>query len=322
MTRIVSDARPVLSVEPNQRRGVLAALASVSLVAVVAGCANSGAVTLQQPQQDSQPVIVTSGTTPTTPIEVTVPSTIPRTTTTTTTVAPTTSTTIATTTTAAPDPYLVTPPMFPIQTLRKGDSGERVADLQNRLLQLGFWVDAADGHYGLATSQAVMAFQKYFNVSDKSGRVDQATADALNTVPSKARPHATEGDLIEVNKAAQVLHIIRGGQAVWTLNVSTGSGNAYTETSKKEPGRILKGDAQTPDGLYQVNRERAEGWWEGELGELYRPKYFRGGIAVHGSNNIPNYPASHGCVRVSTPAMDFIWAANLMPLGMPVWVHS
>ncbi len=84
MTRIVSDARPVLSVEPNQRRGVLAALASVSLVALVAGCANSGAVTLQQPQQDSQPVIVTSGTTPTTPIEVTVPSTIPRTTTTTT----------------------------------------------------------------------------------------------------------------------------------------------------------------------------------------------------------------------------------------------
>jgi peptidoglycan hydrolase-like protein with peptidoglycan-binding domain len=309
--------------ERNRRRGARAALASVALVAMVAACANSGAVTLQQPQADSQPVIVTSETTPTTPIEVTVPSTVATTVaTTTTTVAPTTSTTIATTTTAPPDPYLVPPPMFPIQPLKKGSSGERVVDLQNRLLQLGFWVDAADGHYGLATSQAVMAFQKYFNISDKSGRVDEATAAALNTVPSKARPWATEGDLIEVNKAAQVLHIIRGGQAIWTLNVSTGSGNPYTETSKKEPGKILKGDAQTPDGLYQVNRERAEGWWEGELGQLYRPKYFRGGIAVHGSNNIPNYPASHGCVRVSTPAMDFIWANNLMPLGMPVWVHS
>jgi peptidoglycan hydrolase-like protein with peptidoglycan-binding domain len=306
--------------ERQRRRGPLAVLGGLGLVAVVAGCANSGAVTLQQPQPDSQPVIVTSGTTPTTPIEVTVPSTtVPKTTTT---VAPTTSTTIATTTTAAPDPYLVAPPMFPIQPLKKGSSGDRVVDLQNRLLQLGFWVDAADGQYGLATSQAVMAFQKYFNISDKSGRVDEATAAALNTVPSKARPWATEGDLIEVNKAAQVLHIIRGGQAIWTLNVSTGSGNPYTETSKKEPGKILKGDAQTPDGLYQVNRERAEGWWEGELGQLYRPKYFRGGIAVHGSNNIPNYPASHGCVRVSTPAMDFIWANNLMPLGMPVWVHS
>ena len=116
-------------------------------------------------------------------------TTVPRTTSTT---VPktTTSTTIATTTTAAPDPYLVPPPMFPIQQLKKGSSGDRVVDLQNRLLQLGFWVDAADGHYGLL-SQAVMAT---FNISDKSGRVDQATADALNTVPSspgRGRPRAT-----------------------------------------------------------------------------------------------------------------------------------
>ena len=284
-----------------------------------AACADSNAVTLQDPP--TQPVIVTSATTPTTPIEVTVPSTVATTTTTTTTLpATTTSTTIATTTTV--DPYLVAPPLFPIEVVRRGSSGERVADVQNRLLQLGFWLDGADGHYGLATSQAVMAFQKYYGVSDRSGRVDQATADALNTVTSKPRPQATEGDLIEVNKAAQVLHVIRGGQAIWTINVSTGSGRAYTEDSKKEPGKVLKGDAQTPDGMYKVTRERAEGWWEGELGKLYRPKYFRGGIAVHGSNNIPNYPASHGCVRVSTPAMDFIWAQNLMPLGLPVWVHS
>ena len=31
---------------------------------------------------------------------------------------------------------------------------------------------------------------------------------------------------------------------------------------------------------------------------------------------------SHGCVRVSVPAMDFIWANNIMPKGMHVWVHS
>ena len=43
---------------------------------------------------------------------------------------------------------------------------------------------------------------------------------------------------------------------------------------------------------------------------------------MHGFNNVPNYPASHGCVRVSLPAMDFIWDANLMPMGIPVWVHG
>ena len=43
---------------------------------------------------------------------------------------------------------------------------------------------------------------------------------------------------------------------------------------------------------------------------------------MHGSNSIPNYPASHGCVRVSVPAMDWVWDINLMPMGTPVWVHE
>ena len=78
----------------------------------------------------------------------------------------------------------------------------------------------------------------------------------------------------------------------------------------------------TPDGLHQVNRERPEGWWEGDLGQIYRPKYFVGGVAVHGSNSVPNYPASHGCVRVTVQAMDFIWETGLMPMSLPVWVHG
>ena len=41
---------------------------------------------------------------------------------------------------------------------------------------------------------------------------------------------------------------------------------------------------------------------------LWRPRYFNGGIAVHGSPSIPAYPASHGCARVSNAAMDMIWA--------------
>ena len=239
------DARRVPTVDVRRARLLLGLVIGTALVA---GCANSGAVTLQKPKPQTQPLIVTTPTTPTTPIEVTVPTTIP---TTTTTLPPetTTSTTAAPTTTV--DPYLVPTPMFPIPALRKGSSGDRVVDLQNRLLQLGFWVDAADGHYGLATSQAVMAFQKYYGVSNRSGTVDQATADALNTVTTKPRPQSADPDVIEVNKALQVLHIIHGGQAIWTINVSTGSSHAYTELSKKEPGKVLKGDAITPDGTLQ-----------------------------------------------------------------------
>ena len=35
----------------------------------------------------------------------------------------------------------------------------------------------------------------------------------------------------------------------------------------------------------------------------------------------PAYPASHGCVRVTEAAMDWLWAENLMARGSVVWVH-
>ena len=61
---------------------------------------------------------------------------------------------------------------------------------------------------------------------------------------------------------------------------------------------------------------------EGDLGKIYRPKYFHGGIAIHGMTSVPNYPASHGCVRLSTQAMDFIWDNDLIPMRSVVWVHG
>jgi lipoprotein-anchoring transpeptidase ErfK/SrfK len=60
----------------------------------------------------------------------------------------------------------------------------------------------------------------------------------------------------------------------------------------------------------------------GPLGDLWRPKYFNGGIAVHGSPSIPGYPASHGCARVSNAAIDWIWSTNAVPVGTLVWVYA
>ena len=138
----------------------------------------------------------------------------------------------------------------------------------------------------------------------------------------KAHAAADTGTLVEVDKAKQLLFIVVDGKTQWTFNTSTGSGIPYEAQNKKDPTKIEKGDAVTPDGLFHTTRERPEGWWEGDLGKIYRPKYFVGGVAVHGMTSVPNYPASHGCVRLSTQAMDFIWDQNLMPLRITVWAHS
>jgi len=293
-------------------------LGLVALLVLVSACTDGNAASVGSSGKSSSPIVVAQPSPAITPVVVTPPTTIATTTTVATTVAPTT---VATTTTTTTVP-VVPPPLFPVTPVGRGSSGNAVKVLQSRLLQVGFWLDAVDGHYGTATSQAVMAFQKYWNLPNKNGRVDDTTAKILNTVKSKPKAKATVGDMFEVNKALQVGFVVRKGKAVWTLNVSTGSGHPYTAVSHKDLKTKLAGDAQTPDGLFRVNRQRPVGWWEGELGRLYRPKYFNGGIAVHGSNSIPNYPASHGCVRVSTVAMDWIWDGNVIPLHSTVWVHS
>lgn len=242
----------------------------------------------------------------------------------TTTAAPTTTeaptTTAGPTTTLAPNVEVVGMAAAPLEAVGARD-GEATKVVQERLLQLGFWHAGVDGEYGHTTKQAVMAFQKYLGLK-ATGEVDETTAAYLTNFPEKGHGTADTGDLIEVDKHRQLLFVVRGGKTIWVLNTSTGSEIPYEEENKKEPGKIETGDSVTPPGLWKVNRERAEGWWEGDLGEIYRPKYFRGGVAVHGSNSIPNYPASHGCVRVSTAAMDFIWEWDLMPMGTTVWVHG
>ena len=243
----------------------------------------------------------------------------------TTTLAPTTTaaptTTVAPTTTA-PSPAIVpvAAPEYPLVAVGSSGGGE-TARIQQRLLDLGFWNSGADGDYGLTTSQAVMAFQKYVGL-EASGYVDQETADALTNARFRAHGLADAGTLVEIDKDKQLLFVVHDGRTVWIFNTSTGDGQPYEEADQNTPGEVQTGVSVTRNGLHEVYRERPVGWWEGDLGRIYRPKYFSGGQAVHGSNNVPNYPASHGCVRVSIPAMDFIWESNIMPMHIPVWVHG
>lgn len=201
------------------------------------------------------------------------------------------------------------------------ESGAGAQRAQERLLELGFWLQDPNGDYGVTTRQAVMAFQKYSGLPTTES-VDDATAAALSSAEFRVHGISNEGTLIEVDKTRQLLFVIEDGVTSWAINVSTGSGVPFRERDKTEWGKWIWGDAQTPEGIFTIDREYTKGWRPGDLGEIYRPKYFNGGIALHGAYKIPAYPASHGCVRMSTPAMDFIWSADLAPRGTTVWVHS
>ena len=114
-----------------------------------------------------------------------------------------------------------------------GSSPSTVARAQQRLLDLGYWNAGVDGNYGWSTSQAVMAFQKYTGVGNKSGNIDEATAAALNGNLCRPLPGITTGDLFEVDKGKQLAFIIRGGVTLWALNVSSGGNYDYTAKDQK-----------------------------------------------------------------------------------------
>jgi lipoprotein-anchoring transpeptidase ErfK/SrfK len=206
-----------------------------------------------------------------------------------------------------PAPLNIAPP------LGLGASGAPVVQLQQRLLALGYWLPAVDGLFGDSTQQAVYAFQKASNLP-RTGTVDLGTHNRLNTA-TRIQPRSTSGYWIEIDKTRQILIVASGGHTQWVFNASSGSDHPYTLDG------VLY-SAHTPEGMFNIIRQ-VDGYDKSPLGELYRPKYFTNtGIAVHGYTFVPPYPASHGCVRVSNAAIDFMWANNILPIGAAVWVYD
>ena len=193
-----------------------------------------------------------------------------------------------------------------------GDTGLPVADLQFRLESLGYWTGGVNGVFGPLTQQAVWAFQKANGIG-RTGIIDPTTR-AVFRGARRVVPRSTSGYVVEVDKARQIVIVARNGRAELVFNTSTGTERPYTF----EGVQYL---ADTPPGRWRVSNQ-VDGVRVGALGTLYRPKYFHpDGIAFHGYSSVPPYPASHGCVRLSNAAINFVWDANIIPLGTDVWVY-
>lgn len=184
--------------------------------------------------------------------------------------------------------------------------------LQVRLKSLGYWISGTDGQFGATTQQAVFAIQKVAGLG-RDGVVGQQTRQAIDrgAMPSAK---STSGRVVEVDKTRQIVMLVDNGHVSTVLNTSTASGKYYTSEGQTHL-------ASTPSGQFTVSRQ-IDGPRQSKLGYLWRPKYFNGGIALHGEHvNVPAYPASHGCVRVTDAAMNWIWETNKVPIGTKVWVY-
>jgi hypothetical protein len=176
--------------------------------------------------------------------------------------------------------------------LSAGAHGPGVLQLERVLHDLHYAVQV-DGVYGDDDVEAIYAFQKVEGLP-RTGSVTQALwARLLNAEVPRAR---YRGDHIEVDKARQVLFVVRGGKVALVVAASTGA------------------TGNTPLGLWHVYRKVTGFDWV-----LYYPNYFLRGFAVHGYPDVPPYPASHGCVRIP------MWVATQVygdiAVGAAVYVY-
>ncbi|MFC4051392.1 L,D-transpeptidase family protein [Actinomadura syzygii] len=232
---------------------------------------------------------------------------------------------------AAPPPPKVSPsskPAGPAQTptptptpthrkLKPGAKGADVEALQSRLKELHYDPGKVDGKYGVSTQMAVWAFQGVNRLKQKS-TLTASFWKALDA-PKEPRPMAKkrEKDRVDVDLRRQYLVLYKDGAPRLISHISSGSGERYC--AKDRGAKVPRCRyATTGTGDFRTGR-RASGWETSPLGQLYNPIYFNGGIAFHGALDVPDYPASHGCVRMPMHIAEYL--PGILGTNVPVHVR-
>jgi L,D-transpeptidase catalytic domain len=178
-----------------------------------------------------------------------------------------------------------------------GSRSPYVQLIQQRLAALHFYIPQT-GVYDQGTGLAVDAYHRLLG-HGVSEQLDAATAKllldgagAFKVRFSRNGRHA-EGDL-----SRQLLALVNGSKVYRIYPISSGKPSTPTVTGNfhvylKEPGYL-------PDGMYFSN-------------------FFTGGYAIHGYNPAPDYPASHGCMRL--PIVDAIGVYKWLDIGDGVNIY-
>ena len=169
--------------------------------------------------------------------------------------------------------------------MSRGDSGPEVRPMLRQLNGLGFHTPTRTNKYNKKVSDVVLAFRKSQGMK-RTKTMTRSTWRALVAARALKPRYRKSGTHIEVNKTTQLLMVVRDGDVLGTMHVSTGrTGN-------------------TPEGSFRVFQRGGS--------YLYRFMAFLGNYGLHGYVPVPAYAASAGCVRQPMWAADWTWRKTQM----------
>jgi hypothetical protein len=179
-----------------------------------------------------------------------------------------------------------------------GSTGIFVKLLQRRLSALHFFIPQT-GRYDSGTGLALDAYHRLLGMGT-SQSLDSRTVEYLLDDRGHYQvrfPH--QGRHAEADLSHQLLALINGSHVQAIFPISSGKPSTPT---------IL--------GSYKVYYREPGYNSEG----MYYSDFFIRGYAIHGYYPAPDYPASHGCLRL--PISDAIWVYNWLALGDWVDVYN
>ena len=250
-------------------------------------------------------------------------------------VASTTTTTPTAPNTVVPSPAAAaaapstSTPFTPLtRNLSEGMVDSNVEAMQAMLASRQFDPGPIDGIFGGATKRAVWAFEKIVLGTPRTEMQGVVTPDIWEQMNEDFRiapRRSPGGNHMEVYLPEQVSVLYFDGEARVISHVSSGEGITWCDEVEIDLDdgttevKGICGQSITPGGVYHFER-KIEGWRNAKLGRLYQPTYFNYGIAIHGAGNVPDYPASRGCVRHPMHIAEYI--QDLVSIGDAIYVFD
>jgi hypothetical protein len=159
--------------------------------------------------------------------------------------------------------------------LHQGQCGDVVVGFKKAMRKMGYIANSGRC-FGGKTARGVLAYRK---VNDMSRSMRAGAGLVKKAFAGKGGyevRHPGAGDHLEAPLSKQVLVFAKGDEPYAIYPISSGKSSTPTVTGHFEMIRTEPG--YNSHGMYYS--------W-----------YFYGGYAVHGYESVPDYPASHGCLR-------------------------
>jgi lipoprotein-anchoring transpeptidase ErfK/SrfK len=208
----------------------------------------------------------------------------------------------------------VTCALVPATPVQAAESSSSVANAQRIMTKFGIPAGPVDGLSGAQTSRGLCVFRYMAGLSVSRNSLDSTTYTYLKNYDAKYSslskiPARSSSEYLVAHETCQAMVYARSGYYQRVMAISTGVSGHTTPNGSYYFGYTQKGWSCSTLYLEScLNHTEGQFASISSYGNMYNMRQVTGPIYVHGSTEVPTYPASHGCIRVTVSDSDWMYA--------------